>query len=284
MKIDAHQHFWRYNPSTHGWITDELARLRADFLPSDLTPHLEAQGIAGSIAVQAATEGENEFLFALAREAATNPDDRPVFGIVGWLDLTADDAAGQVAQFAATPLSVGLRHIVQDEPDPRFLDREDFRRGVRALADHFLVYEVLIRPPQLDAALRFVPDLPEVTMVLDHLGKPPIASRDLTEWRTGIRTLAESPHLSAKVSGLVTEARWLEWRKEDFREVLDVALEAFGAERLMLGSDWPVCLLAAEYEEVYAILEDWLAPLSKTERAAIEGKNAVRVYQLNTLR
>ena len=281
MKIDAHQHFWRYDPVQYGWITDELARLRRDFLPRDLTPLLRARGFEGSIAVQAASEGENEFLFSLAEEAATDPECLPIVGVVGWLDLTAPDAADQVARFAATPRAVGLRHIVQDEPDPRFLDREDFRRGVCTLADHSLVYEVLIRPPQLEAALRFVPDLPEVSMVLDHLGKPPIASRDLTEWREGIETIATSPHLSAKVSGLVTEARWLEWRKEDFREVLDVALEAFGSERLMVGSDWPVCLLAAEYEEVFAILDDWLAPLSAAERAAIEGENAARVYRIS---
>ena len=274
-KIDAHQHFWRFSPAVHDWITSSMVILRDDFGPSDLAPLLATEGIAGSIAVQAAaTLEENTFLLGLADEHSQ------ILGVVGWVDLTASPTARDrhLERFASHPKAVGIRHLVQDEPDDRFLERADFRAGVASLAAHDLVYDLLIHTRHLEVATDFVRAIPDVPMVLDHLAKPPIASGDLAEWKRGIHQIARAENLSAKISGLVTEANWQRWKPAEFRPVLDTALEAFGPTRLMLGSDWPVCLLSAGYTEVFALLESWLAELSVDERTAIEGGTAAWVY------
>ncbi len=273
MKIDAHQHFWRFSAAAHDWITSSMVILRNDFGPSDLAPHLEKEGIGGSIAVQAAASlEENQFLLGLA-------DTTPlILGVVGWVDLTASDREQHLERFAKHPRAVGIRHLVEDEPDEHFLDRPDFRAGVESLGSHDLVYDLLIHTRHLPVACDFVSALPDIPMVLDHLAKPPIASGDLEAWRQGIAEIARAENLSAKVSGLVTEANWQRWRPAEIRPVLDAALEAFGPSRLMLGSDWPVCLLSATYGEVFAVLERWLSELSPTEREAIEGGTAAWVY------
>ncbi len=278
MLVDSHQHFWSYDRETHPWITDELSLLRANFLPEDLEPKMLAAGVRGSIAVQAMqSTSENHLLLNLA-------DAWPIIlGVVGWIDLTANQnrVDSELERFSAHPKAIGIRHIVQDEPDSRFLDREDFRRGVSRLPTYRLTYDLLIRPPQLPAALDFVPALPNVPMVLDHLGKPPIASGKLENWRRGIESLARQQHLYAKVSGLVTEADWESWQPHDLRPVLDIALDAFGPDRLMLGSDWPVCNLAASYEKVFDVVEPWLQELSSDERSRIEAETAIEFYRLD---
>ncbi len=278
MRIDAHQHFWRYSPAELPWIGAHMQVLARDFLPDDLAPALRRSRIDGCIAVQARPDlRENGFLLELAEN---NP---LVRGVVGWVDLCAPDAAGMVAGLARHAKLRGLRHLVQDEPDDAFLLRGDFQRGVAALAAHGLVYDVLIHPRHLVDAARFCADLPEVTFVLDHLAKPDIAHDDRQPWADALRELARQPHVACKVSGLVTEARWHGWRADDFRFFLDTALTAFGPDRLLFGSDWPVCLLAADdYASVHDLVAAWAeANLSEAGRAALFGANAARIYKLS---
>ncbi len=247
--------------------------LRRDYGPDDLHPLLAAAGRGGSIAVQAVqTEEENAALLELADRSRT------ILGVVGWVDLRSPEVDHALARFAAHPRAVGVRHLVQDEPDDRFLLGEEFLRGVGRCAAHDLAYDLLIHERQLPVAIEFVRRLPEARLVLDHLAKPKIASGELEPWRMNIAEIARAEHLTAKVSGLVTEADWTRWTPADLRPYLDVALEAFGPERLMLGSDWPVCRLASEYDLVFEAMEPWLADLSPAERAAIEGGTAARVY------
>lgn len=277
MRIDAHQHFWVYRPDELPWIGASMERIARDFLPGDLAPELAASGIDGCIAVQARpSAAENAFLLGLA---AGHPFVR---GVVGWTDLCAIDAPEVVARLASQPLLRGLRHLVQDEPDDEFLLRPDFRRGVAALVPHGLVYDLLIKPRHFDAALEFVAGLPGLTIVLDHLGKPDVAHGRREPWARRLRELAAHDHLACKLSGLVTEARWREWRADDLRRYLDVALAVFGPQRVLFGSDWPVCLLAADdYRAVHDLVADWAAPLAAHEREALFGGNAARLYGIN---
>src|SRR5579885_782023 len=239
MRIDAHQHFWNYDPRRDTWITPEMAAIRRDFLPEDLEPELRANGMDTTIAVQAAqTEDETRFLLALAESSSA------IACVVGWVDLRAKNLRERLEHLSRFPKLRGFRHVVQAEPDARFLLREDFLRGVRMLGDFGLTYDVLIYPRQLEAALEFARRLPAQKLVVDHLAKPEIRSRAIREWAARMRQLAAMPHVFCKVSGMVTEADWKEWRTEDFRPYLDVVFECFGAERLMFGSDWPVCLVA----------------------------------------
>ena len=276
MRIDAHQHFWRYTPQEYGWIDARMARIARDFLPAHLRPELAVAGVDGCIAVQARCSAvENTFLLELAQQHPF------VRGVVGWADLTAADAPAAVAALAREPKLVGLRHIVQAEADD-FLRRADFQRGVCALAAHRLVYDVLVYPRQLPAAIDFVRALPEQPLVLDHLAKPDIAGGQFDAWARDLRELARASHVACKLSGLVTEARWLDWRPDDFRRYLDTALEAFGPQRLLFGSDWPVCLVAAaDYRAVHDLLAGWADRLGTAERSALFGGNAVRIYRLS---
>ena len=276
MRIDAHQHFWRYSPAEYPWIGDGMQAIARDFLPADLAPELVACDLDCCIAVQArGSAAETRFLLDLAR-------DHPfVAGVVGWADLCAPDAGDVLASLADADHLCGLRHIVQDEPDD-FLARPDFRRGVGLLARHGLVYDVLVYPRQLDAANAFVRAFPEQPFVLDHLAKPDVGKQRFDDWQHGFRALAENDHVSCKLSGLVTEAKWHAWRRDDFRQYLDAALDAFGEHRLLFGSDWPVCLLAADdYRVVYDLVADWAGQLSPTARNKLFGGNAARIYGLS---
>ena len=240
MRIDSHQHFWRYSPAEYGWMDDRMTRIRRDFLPEDLAPLLAACGLDGAVAVQARSSlEETRFLLELAREHDC------VKGVVGWADLCALDLDAVLDELCQEPLLRGLRHVVQDEPDDDFLRREDFQRGVRKLAGRGLVYDILIYPRQLDAAVAFAAALPDQPFVLDHLAKPDIAGARTDNWQGGFRGLAAMDHVLCKVSGMVTEAKWNAWQPDDFRAYMDEALDAFGIDRLMFGSDWPVALLGA---------------------------------------
>jgi len=273
MRIDAHQHFWDYSPEEYGWIDENMGVIRRSFGPSDLKPLLETHGFDGSIAVQARQHlGETEYLLRLADQDPT------VRGVVGWVDLRADDAGAQLDRFRAHPRFVGVRHIVQDEPDDRFLMREDFLRGIALLGD--LTYDVLIYPTQLPTAIEFVEHFPEHRLVLDHIAKPYIARGELEPWASRIRTLAEAPNVCCKVSGMVTEADWQSWKRNDFTPYLDVVFEAFGPSRIMVGSDWPVCTLAASYDQVMGIVASYVEPLSDSDKAAVLGGTAKEFYKL----
>jgi len=275
MRIDAHQHFWRYDPVRYPWIGERMQVLKRDYLPSDLEPLLRASGVSGTIAVQAEQAvSETEWLLELAERHAF------VRGVVGWVDLCSKDAGEALARLARRPKLVGIRHIVHDEPDDDFLLRPDFRSGVARLREHALVYDLLLFPKHLPRAVRLVEEFPEQPFVLDHIAKPFIRDGTVEPWREDLRRLAALPNVSCKLSGLVTEARWDAWRPEQIRPYLDVVLEAFGAERLMIGSDWPVCTLAADYARTLGVVFDWSARLPADAREAVLGGNALRVYGL----
>jgi L-fuconolactonase len=276
VRIDAHQHFWRFDARELGWIDGRMGRIRRDFLAQELWDELARAGFDGCVAVQArSSEAETDFLLDLAREHPF------VRAVVGWVDLQAEDAPERIARLARAPRLRGLRHIVQDEPDPGFLERPAFRRGVAAMARHGLVYDLLIVPRQLAAAQGFVAAHAGQPIVLDHLAKPEIARRARHPWERELRALGRFPHLACKVSGLVTEAAWMDWRPAEFTFYLDVALEAFGEDRLLFGSDWPVCLVAAEsYAQVLELVADWSERLTPEGRRKLFGLNAVRVYGL----
>jgi L-fuconolactonase len=272
MTIDAHQHFWRYAEAQYGWIDDSLAALRRDFLPVDLAPMLSAAGVEGTIAVQARQDDdETQWLLELADEAPF------IRGVVGWVDLQADDVERRIERIAGEPALVGLRHVVQAEP-AGFMDRPAFRRGLAALSRHDLVYDILIYERQLEEAARLAAAFPGQRFVLDHLGKPDVRHGSVAAWRDKLSALAALPHVWCKLSGLVTEADWRTWTPARLRPYLDAALEAFGPARVMFGSDWPVCTVAANYDQVAALVRDAIAEYSADERARVLGQTAEEVY------
>jgi L-fuconolactonase len=277
VRIDAHQHFWRYSKRAYGWIDEGMGRIARDFLPADLAPELAALGFDGCIAVQARSSlAETEFLLALAREHPF------VRGVVGWVDLCAPGVVRELEGFSADPCFKGVRHAVQDEPDDGFLLRADFQRGIAALAHLGLTYDLLLHPRHLEVARRFARAFPQQQMVLDHLAKPAIGRAERAPWERQFRALGELPNVACKLSGLVTEARWNAWTPGDFRFYLDVALETFGEERVLFGSDWPVCLLAAgSFSQVFDLVHDWAQELSPAAREKLFGQNAARVYRLS---
>jgi L-fuconolactonase len=278
MRLDSHQHFWRYSPEEYGWIGDSMAAIRRDFLPSDLEPHLDAgepDGLDGSVLVQVRQSlEETDLMLDLASAHSF------VRGVVGWADLRAPNVKADLERLQTHPRFVGLRHVVQDEADDRFLLREDFLRGVSLLAELDLTYDILVYHRHLPITVEFVSRLPKNRLVLDHIGKPDIRGGELRAWASEIRKLGRFDNLYCKLSGMVTEADWRNWKKEDFTPYLDVALEAFGPRRLLFGSDWPVCTLAASYEAVVEIIKDFTAPLSPTEKRAIWGETAAEFYGL----
>lgn len=272
MQIDSHQHFWRYDAREYGWMQPDWP-IRRDFLPPDLAPLLARAGFSGSVAVQARQcLDENRFLLDLADEYPL------VKGVVGWVDLRSDRVEEQLAQFAGHPKFVGVRHVVQDEPDDGFMLGNEFLRGITALRAFDLTYDILIYPKQLPAAITLVEQFPEQLFVLDHIAKPPIRDGVLSLWREQMRLLGRFPNVHCKVSGLVTEAHWSAWKPADFIPYLDVAFEAFGIERLMYGSDWPVSLLAASYEQVLQLMSHYVAPLSQRNQNAFFGGNVAEFY------
>ena len=275
MRIDAHQHFWSYSAAEYPWIGKGMERLAHDHLPADLAPLAAAEGIGGSVAVQARQSlEESRWLLELS-------DANPLIrGVVGWVDLRSTHVEDQLREVAEHPKFVGVRHVVQDEPDPRFLLGESFLHGIGKLATFGLTYDLLLYPQQLPAAAEFVGRFPEQPFVLDHLAKPRIKAGDLDPWRHDLKALAAHGNVLCKLSGMVTEADWQGWKRADFTPYLEVALETFGPERLMIGSDWPVCTLAAGYPDTIGIVRDFLAPLAAAEREAIEGGNAARFYAL----
>ena len=273
-RIDSHQHFWRYDAARDGWITDDMRAIRRDFLPPDLEPVLEANRIDGCVAVQADQSlDETRFLLDLARRH------RFIKGVVGWVDLRSPQIDASLDEFCAEPLFCGVRHVAQAEADD-FLEREDVVRGIGRLARRGLTYDILIVERQLSAAIALASRLPDQRFVLDHLAKPRIKDRVIEPWRGAIRELARRPNVCCKLSGLVTEADWHHWQPGDLRPYLDVVFEAFGPDRLMWGSDWPVCLVAAPYERVLETIVEYASALSVTEQGALFGRNAERFYGL----
>jgi L-fuconolactonase len=277
MRIDAHQHFWIYQPREYGWIDDAMASLRRDFLPGDLKSELERSGFRGCVAVQVRQSlEETRWLLELAGQAPF------ILGVVGWVDLRSAEVRSELAQFAANPKLVGIRHIVQSEPADDFLLQPEFLRGISMLEEFDLAYDILIYPRHLRVAAEFVRRFPRQRFVLDHLAKPSIKSGELQVWRREIQELAESPNVFAKLSGLVTEADWKNWKSEQIIPCLDVAFECFGPSRLMVGSDWPVCTVAASHSKVIDIVTDYLSQSTSEVRDAVLGGNAQQFWRLRT--
>jgi L-fuconolactonase len=273
IRIDAHQHFWKYTAAEYGWINDGMAALQRDFLPRDLQPLLDENGFGGSIAVQARHSlEETHWLLELAEQNSF------IQGVVGWVDLCSPHLRGQLEALVARRKMVGVRHVVQDEPDDRLMLRPEFQRGIGQLAEFGLAYDLVLHPRHLPVATQLVRQFPAQTFVLDHLAKPGIADGVLEPWRREIRELAKCPNVSCKLSGMVTEARWREWKRDDFRPYLDTAFEAFGASRLMIGSDWPVCTLSGDYAQTLGVVIDFLGQLTEEERDGILGGNCARIY------
>ncbi len=275
MHIDAHQHFWVYDPGEYDWIDDSMASLRRGFLPAGLKPELEQGGFQGCVAAQARqTIEETRWLLELA---ASSPF---ILGVVGWVDLQSSQVRSQLQAFAANPKLVGIRHVVQGEPDDRFLLRPEFLRGISVLEEFDLAYDILIYAKHLPVAAEFVRQFPRQRFVLDHLAKPPIKSGAMHPWTDGIRELAVFPNVFCKLSGLVTEADWHHWKAEDITPYLDVAFESFGPQRLMIGSDWPVCTVAASYARVMGVVKEYLGRHPVQVREAVLGENAQRFWKL----
>jgi L-fuconolactonase len=276
MVIDAHQHFWRYEPAAYPWITAELAPLQRDFLPADLAPLLRENGVTGCIAVEArAADEENEFLLELANQYAF------IKGVVGWLDLRTDGLAEKLDHYAQASLLKGFRYNVQVEPDPNFLLRPDWLAGMKVLAGYSFTFDLLIFPHQLGAALELAQRFPEQRFVIDHLAKPYVKDGFFAGWAVLIAKLGELPNVWCKVSGLVTEADWDNWTYADLEPYLSHLFASFPAKRLMFGSDWPVCRLAGRYGRVKGVVERFLATRPAEDQRWVWGQTASDFYQLN---
>jgi L-fuconolactonase len=275
MRLDSHQHFWRYQPAEHGWMDDRMTVLKRDYLPADLKPLVALAKFDGTIAVQARqTLEETRWLIELASQNDF------IKGVVGWVDLRSLDLHGQLEEFAKHPQFVGVRHVVQDEPDDEFMLRPDFRRGLAQLREFGLTYDLLLFPKHLPVAAKLVAEFPAQKFVLDHLGKPRIGEKLFSPWQEDLVSLAKFPNVYCKLSGMVTETHWNQWRPEDFHLYLDIALAAFGAERVMIGSDWPVCELSGDYAAVMKIVTDHVAALPAALQAKVLGEYCARFYNL----
>jgi L-fuconolactonase len=278
MKIDAHQHFWRYRSSEYSWINDEMQALKRDFLPEELGVVLNSTGFSGSIAVQARQSlVETRWLLSLADQYDF------IKGIVGWVDLCSPLVDEQLEELAQHPKLVGIRHVVQDEPDENFMLKEHFLRGISLLKKYKLVYDLLIVPRQMAVAIDLVRLFPDQQFVLDHIAKPDIKANVIKPWQKEIKKLAACNNVACKLSGMVTEADWHQWKNDDFRPYLDIVFEAFGINRLMIGSDWPVCTLAGSYQSVMKIVIDYIKNMSPNEKNLIFSCNASKIYNLTTI-
>ncbi len=276
MNIDAHQHFWVYNDYDYTWMGPRHDSIRKTFLPRDLAPLLDSIGFDGSVAVQARrTIEETEWLLALAAEYPR------IYGVVGWVDLCSPHVGEQIERYAANTSFVGVRHTVHDEPDRNFVRRADFQHGVSLLDPAGLTYDLILFPRHLRTATDLVDAFPKQRFVIDHFARPPIATGEIEPWARDIRELSRRDNVWCKLSGMVTEADLHAWRTGDFTPFLEVVIETFGANRLMIGSDWPVCTLAGAYRPVMEIVTGYINRLSPDEQAAIRGKTASDFYGIS---
>ena len=277
MRIDAHQHFWRYDPAAYPWISDEMPGLKRDYLPEDLKPLLDRTGMDGTVAVQAQHSlQETDWLLDLA--------DRYDYikGVVGWLDLASPRIREQLEIYARHPKLKGVRHIVHDEADDRFLLRSDVLHGLSMLTEFDLTYDLLLFPKHLPVAVECVRQFPQQRFVLDHLAKPPIKAQRFEPWADDLRALARFENVYCKLSGMVTEAAWGAWKPDHFTRYLDVVFECFGVDRLMFGSDWPVCTLSGSYAEVVLLVQQYVRGFPVDTQEQIFGGNAANFYRLST--
>ena len=274
MRIDSHQHFWKFDPIRDSWIVSSMQKIRRDFLPKDLKGILTKNKIDGCVAIQA-DQSLNETTFLLNHAAKYDF----VKGVVGWVDLCDQNIIHTLEKYAQNEFFKGVRHVVQTEPKG-FMLNKNFQNGISRLKDYNLTYDILIYPYQLEEAIELVKKNPDQAFVLDHIAKPFIKSKKITRWSEEIQELASFKNVYCKLSGIITEADWENWDKKDFKKYLDLVLKVFGSNRLMFGSDWPVCLLAGSYFQVLDIIEEFIAPLSHHEKDKIMGGNACKFYKL----
>lgn len=273
--IDAHQHFWKFDPVRDSWITDEMSVIQKDFFPGDLKPVLQRNGFDGCVAVQASqSEDDTEFLISLAN------DNDFIKGVVGWVDLQANDIEQRLTKYKSVSVVKGFRHVLQGEPQRDLMLTPNFKRGIAALQKHGFTYDILIFPDQVKFSEELVASFPEQKFVIDHIAKPYIKRKEIEEWKKDMESIAQHQNVYCKISGMVTEADWKGWKKEDFKPYLDVVVNAFGTNRILFGSDWPVCLVAASYETMLAIVKDYFSSFSKEEQEQFFGINAIRFYNL----
>ena len=277
MKIDAHQHFWLYNRTDYGWIDDRMQAIKRNYLPADLQPELTKAGMSGSVAIQARQSvEETRWLLQLAGQYDF------IKGVVGWVDLTSENELKcQLDEFSQSKKFVGVRHVVHDEPEDNFMLHDDFLKGMSLLKEYNLTYDLLLFPRHLPVAEAVVAMFPEQKFILDHISKPLIKDQIISPWKEDLNRLAEHSNVWCKLSGMVTEADRENQKPEDFYPYLDIVFEAFGASRLMTGSDWPVCLLAGEYKDVIGIVKSYISGMSDNIREKILGMNCIDSYGLN---
>lgn len=275
MKIDSHHHFWKYDPVTYSWMNEKMGVLKKDYQPEDLKEEINSSNIDGVISVQAdQSMRETDDLLKHANEHSF------IQGVVGWFPLAEPELEGLLERYASNPWLKGVRHVVQDEPDDRFILGDAFNAGIRRLKPHNLVYDILIYERQLGASIEFVDRHPGQVFVLDHVAKPRIGDQVIEPWKTQMFDMAKRENVYCKLSGMATEADWQSWTKEDLWPYIEIALEAFGPARMMLGSDWPVARLAVEYGDWMNLCRESISSLSETERALVEGEVAIRAYDL----
>ena len=275
IRIDAHHHLWRYTPEEYGWLDESMAALRRDFLPKDLVREIAAAGIDGTVAVQARqTMEETRWLLKMADECDA------IRGVVGWAPIAGEDFPEVMEEFEHRPKLKGLRHVIQGEKDENYILREDFNSGIRAMLGSGLVYDILIFERHLPQTIDFVDEHPQQVFVLDHVAKPMIAAGVMDPWAARMRELGRRENVWCKVSGMVTEASWTSWTPDDLAPYVRRVLDWFGPDRCMFGSDWPVCLLAASYDEVLSATRTVLRELTQPELDGVLGGNAIRVYRL----
>jgi L-fuconolactonase len=275
MRIDSHQHFWKYDETRDSWITPDMGVIQRNFLPEDLKPILRENKIDGSVVVQS-DQSKEENIFQLANGLQHDF----IKGVVGWVDFEDEALEDKLAYYQEFKKMKGFRHVLQAEQQRDFMLRPGFKRGIGKLKSFGYTYDILIFPDQLNHTIEFVKSFPDQPFVLDHLAKPYIKDQNIDGWRSDIKKLASFQNVFCKISGMVTEARWKGWTREDFSPYLDVAVEAFGTSRLMYGSDWPVCLVAASYEQVLGLAKEFFSGFSEHEQDLIFGNNAARFYKL----
>lgn len=275
LRIDAHQHFWNFDPAKHVWMNEEMGVLKKNFLPSDLEPLLKKCNIDACVAVQAnQAEEENDFLFELANQ------NEMIKGIVGWVDLKSEYLLERLEHYSQISKIKGFRHVIHDEPDLDFMIQPSFMKGVSALKKYGYTYDILIFAAHLPNTLKFIKNLPNQAFIIDHIAKPKIKKGEIETWEKQLKEVAKFENVYCKISGMVTEADWLNWQKEDFTKYLDTVVNAFGTKRILYGSDWPVCTLAATYENQYTIVKEYFSRFSQTEQDLFFGGNATHFYNL----
>jgi L-fuconolactonase len=275
QRIDSHQHFWHYDPSRQSWMTNEMQVLKRNYLPEDLLPLLQQCGLGGCIAVQASqTREENDFLLGLA---AAHPF---IKGVVGWIDWQSQDIKEQLAYYQKVEKMKGFRHVIHDEPDKDFMLQPGFINYVTEVLQHGFVYDILIFDYHLPNTLQFLQQLPAKAMVIDHIAKPKISKTEIRQWKKDLKEIAAHTHIYCKISGMVTEAVWKQWKYEDFVPYMDTVMELFGPDRVLYGSDWPVCTLSASYADTYGIVGRYFEQMSAAEKEKFFGGNATAVYGL----